>query len=98
MFDKCAIRDIFGEFTLQDVREKYEYTIKELRMLNNTYDPDNLETLKFDKDVWVNYMMNKFSQKKKSKLKFDFIGERILEIRKKDFVSIMFQDSLNKFF
>ncbi len=86
-YDNEAIRDIFGEFTILDVKKKYNFTIKELRILNKTYNPRDQANLKFNEERWLNYMDNKFKLKKIIKKPLDSYGREILNIRKDGFIS-----------
>ena len=90
-YNEYSIRDFFGHFTLQDAEEKYNFTIKELKILTNTYNPNNPDELVFNKSVWSNYMERKFSLKKKSKKKIDIFERELLELRRDDFISHIFE-------
>ena len=86
-FNKMAIVDVPWELTLQDAKEKSEFTIAEYRKQNNTYDPSKPELFQFNEKEWLNYHQFKINRKKLSNDKLDKIGERINELRKENFIS-----------
>ena len=79
--------DVPWDLTLQDAKEKYEFTITEYRIQNNTYDPSKPELFQFNEKEWLDYHQFKINKKKLSSDKLDKIGERIDELRKENFVS-----------
>jgi len=95
-FNTRAIVDIFGEFTIDDAREKHEFTIKELMILSNSYDPLNTEKLKFNESFWINYMQKKFNEKRISKQSIDELGKLVLKLRKESFISNIIERNYSK--
>ena len=86
LFDS-AIRDISWEYTIQDAKEKYNFTIEELAKINNTYDPNNLDNLKFNEVEWIKYYQMKVNQKTLANELLDEVAKKILSIRKDNFIS-----------
>ena len=86
-YNSQAIRDVFGELTIQDIKEKQEYTLKELYILNKMYDPNNPELLKFNEKLFLNHIQRKFNVKKILNEPIDEIGKEILKMRKEEFIS-----------
>ena len=76
-FNNRAIVDIFGEFTIDDAREKYEFTIKELMILNNSYDPLNAEKLKFN-------------EKRISKQSIEELSKQVKDDREREILKLRF--------
>ena len=82
-----------GEFNLEDIREKYEFTIKELRKYNNTYDKNNKENLKFKEEEWIHYFQNRINYRHLSKMEHDDVGKEILRISRKNFLSHILEEN-----
>ncbi len=94
-FNNEAIIDIPWEMTIQDGKEKYEYVIKEYRILNKTYEPNNPENLKFNERKWLKYHQHKVNLKKVSNDTPDNIGRCILKFRESNFISHIFEENYN---
>jgi len=92
-YNSQAIRDVQWDLTLKDEEQKYAFFIKELRILNGTYDPNDPDNLKFDKEEFISYMQRKINNKKVSKERIDEIGEKLLNLRKNDFCSKMYEEN-----
>lgn len=86
-FNDIAIVDVIGEFNLEEAKEKFELTIKELRKYNKTYDKNDKSNLIFDKTEYLLYHQNKVNRKSKSKEKPDKTGLKILKNSENNFVS-----------
>jgi len=86
-YNKEAIRDVPWELTIKDGMEKYEFVIKDYRKINNTYDPNNLDNLKFNEVEWLKYHQIKVNQKTLANELLDEVAKKILSIRKENFIS-----------
>lgn len=86
-YNDIAIIDILGEETVNDVMEKHNFTIKELRILTNEYNPSNASNLSFDEKKYLHYYLSKTNQKKLSNDALDTTGQNILNNSQDDFVS-----------
>ncbi len=98
-YNHQAIRDVPWEIMIQDAREKYEFTVKQYDLIRSrfkSYNPnDSMNNPKFNRKVWMNYMQQKVNNKKLSKEKMDALGKQIQKLRKKDFVSHIFEKNYN---
>ena len=90
-----AIRDVSWEYTLQDAKEKFENVIEEYRKKNNTFNPKDLRNMKYQKDTWLKNHQRKINRKRTSNEKIDEIGEKILSLRKDNFISHIFEKNYN---
>ena len=90
-YTDLAIMDVPWDLTIQDEREKHDFFIKELRILNNTYNPNDPDNLKFNEAEWISYMQRKVDNKKLSNEKLDDLGEEILKLRRDDFCSHIYE-------
>lgn len=86
-YNSKAIVDILEEFTIEDAQNKYEFTIKELRKMNRTYNPADISNLIFNKDEYLLYCLNKINMKYKSEESLDETGKKILVNSGTNFVS-----------
>ena len=82
-------------FPIDDIRENYEFMVKELKKLNNTYDINDLETLKFKKKEKLNYIQIRINVSELLKMEHDEVGREILRINKKEILSHFFQKNYN---
>ncbi len=90
-FNNQAIVDVLGEHTLQDAQAKYEYTIKEHRKLNGTYNPNDASNLVFNPGEYFRYNLGKINRKRISQDKLDEFGTEIFNRSRPDFVSRKFR-------
>lgn len=90
-YNTRAIVDVLGEHTIQDAKDKFEYTIKEHRKLNKTYNPNDTSNLIFRPDVYFQYNMGKINLKSISKENLDELGAEIFNRSRPDFVSHKFR-------
>lgn len=96
--NNSAILDIPWEMTLQDEKEKYDFTIKEKRILNNTFDPSNKENLKFNEKVLIEHTQTKINSKKLVKKPLlDDVRNKIMEIHREDFVSTIYEKNYKQY-
>ena len=77
--------------------KKYEFVIKEYRIHNESYDPNNFGNLKYNEQEWLKYYQHKINLKKRSKEELDKIAKKILEIRRDNFVSNIFERNYTYF-
>lgn len=86
-YNNRAIVDVLGEFTLENAKEKYEFTIEELRKLNKTFNPNDRSNLIFNKEKFLKYHLNKINKKIKSTEKLDKTGKEFLKNTRPNFLS-----------
>ncbi len=94
-YNNQAIIDVPWETTIHDGKEKYEFVIKEYRIINKTYNPNDPSNLKFNEDEWIRYSQRKINLKSLAKEELDDVAIQIQKLRKKDFVSHIFEKNYN---
>ena len=94
-YNNQAIIDVPWITTIHDAKEKYEFVIKEYRIINKTYNPNDPSNLKFNEDEWIRYTQRKINLKSLAKEELDDVAIQIQKLRKKDFVSHIFEKNYN---
>lgn len=88
-YNRCSIVDVFGELTMNDQREKYELTVRELNRLRSEWniDPARHDKQTFDCRKFMDYYQHKMDKKTISKDPLDEFGRIISSRSQPDFIS-----------